>query len=264
MLEASLHERNAFVTLTYRQEDRPEGGSLYPAHLRDYLKRIRHKIGRIRYFASGEYGEGADQHPHYHLALFGAESCHRGSTRTDPWKRPCCPVCTLHAATWGHGYAFLGTLTDQSAAYLAGYVVKKSLKGKGEEELAGRHPEFTRMSNKPGIGAYIADEVASTLMEHNLEKLIEDVPVALRHGRKTMPLGTYLRKRIRERIGRSKNAPQIILDKLEAELQVVRETVMDAPQGFKENALREALIAKAHGSHIRAKALHSMKRKGSI
>lgn len=263
LLEASQYEHNAFVTLTYDEEHYPEGGSLCPADMRNYLKRLRKKLypRTFRYFGAGEYGEKSE-HPHYHLALFGTETCRRGSTALSRHGRACCENCTLHTETWGKGHVYLGSLTDQSAAYIVGYVTKKITNPKGEEELAGRHPEFARMSNRPGLGAGIMDEVASTLMQHRLEDVIEDVPLVLRHGKKLMPLGKYLRRRLRTRIGREANAPQSVLDKMEEEVRPVREAAFATAQsGFKELAFREALIAQEEGKTIRATRLHRLRNK---
>lgn len=78
-----------------------------------------------------------------------------------------------------------------------------------DPRLLGRHPEFARMSLKPGIGADMVDEVASTLMQFNLEDSAQgDVPSSLRHGTRMMPLGRYLTRRLRTRVGKEANAPQ--------------------------------------------------------
>lgn len=65
--EASLHERNAFVTLTY--EDAPP--ALVKEDLQKFFKRARHSFD-FRYFACGEYGE-ATHRPHYHALIFGQD-----------------------------------------------------------------------------------------------------------------------------------------------------------------------------------------------
>lgn len=262
MLEAQEHAENAFVTLTYSPENTPEDESLRPADLRNYFKRLRKKLEpvRFRYFAVGEYGKGGG-HPHYHIALFGTPTCRRNTTRLSRSGKPCCDICSLHANTWGMGHVFLGTLNEQSAAYTVGYVIKK-LYRKGEEENASRHPEFARMSNRPGIGAAAMDEVASTILNHNLETSMIDVPVALRHGKKILPLGKYLRRRLRTRLGRQANAPQEVLDQMEAEVSPLREAAFaTAQKGFKSIAFREALIKQNHGKIIRLQRLEQLNRR---
>ena len=71
--EASLHERNCLVTLTYDSEFLPPFGSLVPSDLQKFLKRLRKSLGAdIKFFACGEYGETGGR-PHYHLCLFNCD-----------------------------------------------------------------------------------------------------------------------------------------------------------------------------------------------
>ncbi|UDN67845.1 replication initiator protein [robinz microvirus RP_145] len=266
ILEASQHASNAFATITYNPENMPPDRSLDPGHLRNFLKRLRKNLApqRLRYFAAGEYGERS-QDPHYHLALFGTPSCKNGQTRLSRTDKPCCDICTLYTRTWGFGHVFLGELNDQSAAYTCGYVLKKITNKKGEENIAGRHPEFARMSNRPGLGAHVMDEVASTILENRLEDALEDVPSTLRHGKIIYPLGRYLRRRLRQRIGREPNAPQSILDKMEQEVLPLRQAAYaTARPGFKELAFREALISSVDGISIRQQHLHRLRNKQGI
>lgn len=228
ILEAALQKDNCFLTLTYDEKHAPKNGSLNPKHLQDFLKRFRKSVSplKVRYFGVGEYGDTTER-PHYHLALFGYPTCRRGSTLIRP-DRECCSVCTFVKRSWTFGNVYLGRLERESAGYIAGYVTKKLTRA-DDERLRGRHPEFARMSNRPGIGADMMDEVASTMLAvENLDD-IEDVPSALRHGSKLMPLGRYLRRRLRSRIGRSVDTPQSVMEKMEAELLPLREEARKAP-----------------------------------
>lgn len=126
----------------------------------------------------------------------------------------------IHEA-WGKGNIFLGDLNAQSAAYISGYVVKK-MTAKDDLRLQGRYPEFARMSLKPGIGAGAMDDVASALLQYTDEEL-EDVPGALRHGGKLMPLGRYLRARLRARIGREVKTPEAVQKAVEEAMQPLRD-----------------------------------------
>lgn len=191
MLESMKHEKSCFVTLTYADEHLPKDGSLNPKDLQDFLKRLRRAIEpfKIRYYAVGEYGETTFR-PHYHIALFGIS---RDSHDL------------IHNA-WGLGLIDSGrdNINKDSAQYICGYVTKKMTK-KDDPRLNGKHPEFARMSLKPGIGAGIVDDLVNVLTTSNGCEYIlrnSDVPMSLNHGEnKSWPLGRYIRRLLRERLG---------------------------------------------------------------
>lgn len=135
-------------------------------------------------------------------------------------------------------------LTFKSAAYIAGYVVKKMTRMQ-DTRLNGRWPEFARMSLRPGIGADAMWDVASAVMQHKLEKKPDfDVPVDLRHGSKTFPLGRYLRRLVRERIGLSAGAPPHVLEALRSGLLPVFAAVeIEAPKA--RGDLKRAMVQTA-------------------
>ena len=206
MLEAVLREDNAFVNLTYSEEHLPRVAStsvptLRPKDLTDWLKRLRRAIqpSKIRYYAVGEYGD-VSWRPHYHVALFGYPTCLRGGTRPNR-AGVCCPPCDLVRRSWGLGLVHLGSLERESAQYVCGYVTKKMTSPK-DDRLEGRYPEFARMSLRPGIGADAMHEIASQLLTYDLEKKLIDVPLSLRHGAHNLPLGRYLRRHLRELVGK--------------------------------------------------------------
>lgn len=94
---------------------------------------------------------------------------------------------------------------------------------KDDPRLAGRHPEFARMSLRPGIGADALHDVASALLEFNLEDRMADVPSALRHGGRLLPLGRYLRMKLRHLVGKDEKAPESTLLELQELLRPMRE-----------------------------------------
>lgn len=224
MLEGALYEDNAFVTLTYSDEFLPVDGSLEPVAVSLWLKRLREMYrqasGRkLRFYLVGEYGDETWR-PHYHVALFNFPSCARGRTLRDvrnrvAWRK-CCDWCRMVGESWGKGDIDIGALETKSAQYLAGYVVKK-MTSAADPRLMGRHREFARMSLRPGIGNDMMYEVASTLLQYNLEDR-PDVPIVLDHGKKSLPLGRHLRGKLREFIGRDKKAPPEVLEKWIAEM----------------------------------------------
>lgn len=221
MLEAMMHEESAFLTLTYSDEYCPLDGSVDPSVLRLFLDRLRKRIypRRFRYFAVGEYGDRS-QRPHYHAALFGFGSCLGGIAI----KGACqCENCLLVRETWGFGHVMLAELNIKTAQYVTGYVAKKLTKP-SDLRLQGRHPEFARMSLRPGIGAAAIPDVASVMMRYKLEDR-GDVPNALRHGKSELPLGRYLRRLLRKQVGLDENAPPEVLEALRQGLLPVYEAV---------------------------------------
>lgn len=133
--ESTLHDENAFITLTYKDELVPEFNSLSTEskknawqrpqdrnHLSKFFKRLRKKIGKFRYYAVGEYGDKT-QRPHYHACIFGhAFTEDRTILREQPfllWTNP------LLEEAWGNGMVSVGALNFTTAQYTAAYVTKK-------------------------------------------------------------------------------------------------------------------------------------------
>lgn len=230
-LEACNHTHKSFLTLTYSDEKLPKlpsgnGWTLRPQDLQGFLKRLRRRIEplKLRYFAVGEYGEKEGK-PHYHLATFGGSSCSYGRSRYSKIYDTCCDWCELCRSCWGFGHIFNGELNDITAGYVCGYVVKKMTAMDDVRLLSGQHPEFARMSLRPGIGADLMDDVASALMFNEFDG--EDVPGVLRHGMKMQPLGRYLRQRLRQRIGRDKSVPAVVVERMKDEMQPLRAFAFD-------------------------------------
>lgn len=217
-----MHKKNSFVTLTYAPE-KYNGNTLVPEHIQNWLKRLRSRIEpeRIRYYGVGEYG-GETQRPHYHVALFGL-GLFDGKLIED---------------TWSYGFVHIGELTFASAQYVAKYVTKADT-NKNDPRVAawlnGRHPEYPFMSRHPGIGATAISTIASTVTStFGAEKLAEDgdVPTHLRHGSRLLPLGRYLRKKLREKIGMDEKAPK---EKVEEFNQKMRDLFDEAYANYPYN-----------------------------
>lgn len=243
MLETLKHADNCFCTLSYADEFLPDGGNLSSRDLQLFLKRLRFRYaGKIRFFAVGEYGDDSER-PHYHVALFGYPNCRYGQSQYGRQRSKCCATCDFVADIWKKGNIFLGSLTQESAAYIAGYVTKK-MTSSGDPRLKGKVPEFARMSLRPGIGGSAMEEVADVVLRHSLRDRFGDVPNSLRHGGKELPLGRYLMQRVRVLSGYEKNAPQIVLDKIDAEMRPLRE----AARADNENpSLKARVIEKNSG-----------------
>lgn len=156
--EASMHEDNCFVTLTYSDEFLPSDGSLVYRDFQLFMKRLRKRLrgAKVRFFMCGEYGEQLSR-PHYHACLFGADF----SDRTLHSVRDGVRLYTSEELTsdWKLGHATVGDFNDQTAGYCSRYVLKKITGDAALEHyvdpLTGvvRVPEFCRCSVRPGIGA---------------------------------------------------------------------------------------------------------------
>lgn len=254
MLEAALHKDNVFVTLTYDDQNLPEDMCVWPRELQLFLKKLRKTSPPIRFFGVGEYGDESGR-PHYHLALFGYPPCHATITQKRDY---CCAACQNIKNSWGKGHIQVGTLETNSIQYVAGYINKKMTKA-SDPRLEGRAPEFARMSLRPGIGYNMMHEVANTLLEHNLENKLEDVPVTLQHGKKVYPLGRYLRRTLRTMIGREKNTPASVIQKAEAEMQPLREASFNSSTN-----LKTAVLEKSLGQRINIDARYNRQRKRNV
>lgn len=250
MLEKKLHADTCFVTLTYADEHLRISATGYPTldrlHLQHWLKRFRAAIAplKIRFYACGEYGEKSER-PHYHVAIFGFPMCTAGRTKKDVrTKRPlwetCCWKCKLIGDSWGLGDVDLGELNTDSAQYIAGYVTKKMTKA-DDSRLKGRYPEFGQPSLRPGIGAGFMPFVAEGInaLAVDLVEMEGDVPSSLRHGKRIMPLGRYLRRRLRLEVGLDASAPQVTLDRAQEALQPLRDRAFENSSSFKKEVLAE-------------------------
>lgn len=150
MHEASLYENNAFLTLTYRDEDLPPDNSLDKSHHQLFLKRLRKNREKLRFYHCGEYGSQTHR-PHYHSIIFNVEFPDRKFLKTTESGENLFTSETLDAL-WGHGDCYIGDVTFESAAYCARYVVDK-LTGPRKSEYGSLLPEYSTMSRRPGIGA---------------------------------------------------------------------------------------------------------------
>lgn len=248
MLEAYQHEKNAFVTLTYDDANLPADRSLCPRDLQLYLKRLRKAVSpsRFRFYAVGEYGDQTNR-PHYHVGFFGYPGCDNGRSVYRLGRGNCCYWCDLVRDTWGKGNIDVGELVPDSAQYLAGYVTKK-MTSKDDPRLMGRHPEFARQSNRPGIGAVAMQAVATVLLHYNRE----DVPLALAHGTKELPLGRYLRRKLREAMGKDVNCSPQELQEIAAEMQALRASWEASPEfSSKDASLIGYMSNHEHGQRLR-------------
>lgn len=158
MHEAQMHEQNSFVTLTYDDEHLPDNDSLDVRHWQSFAKRLRHAAGKFRFYNCGEYGDETNR-PHYHAILFGLaflEDRKLIAGHSDTLFQS-----ALLTKTWGKGHCSIGSVTTQSASYVARYAMKKRTGKLADKHYYGRKPEFSTMSRNPGIGSTWFDKYGS-------------------------------------------------------------------------------------------------------
>lgn len=140
---------NSFITLTYDDDHLPPNASLEYEHWQLFAKRCRKRF-KMRYLHCGEYGDEKHR-PHYHAILFGQDFA---ETRVPVTKRGehLVYASSLLADLWPYGKHEIGSMTLDSAQYVARYTLKKLTGEKGREHYGVRQPEYATMSNRPGIG----------------------------------------------------------------------------------------------------------------
>ena len=208
--EASCWDHNAFVTLTYDDEHLQKEcdwhGSLVPEHPRLFLRYLRRAMSGvqnapnsadkpIRFFGCGEYGS-LRKRAHYHLLLFNVrfEDNERYGERTYTNK--------LVSRLWKYGTHLIGDVTAASAAYVAGYTLKKVQAIDREKEYGlvnfetgeyvERGREFTMCSNRPGIGQYWYERYKRELRHGYVVADGSQVSVPPCYAKKLRDSGPYL------------------------------------------------------------------------
>lgn len=158
MHELQMHERAAFITLTYDEDSLPYPPSLSVLDWQLFAKRLRKNRHPFRFYMCGEYGD-KNRRPHYHAIIFGLDfpdqiiidKNHRGEALYDS---------PSLAKIWKHGMVRVAPVTFETCAYVARYVTKKITGEQALEHYTWTHndtdfflkPEFSLSSSQPGIG----------------------------------------------------------------------------------------------------------------
>jgi len=172
MHEAQMHEDNCVITLTYDDENIPNGETLIKSHFQKFMKRLRKSISplKIRFYHCGEYGDPDEQlpiprvekrigRPHYHAVIFGYQfndlQIHEQKATGDIY------TSEFLSQIWGKGFVTIMELNLSTAGYVARYITKKingDLKddyyirtNQTTGEIQTIQQEYSTMSNKPGI-----------------------------------------------------------------------------------------------------------------
>lgn len=251
ILESLTHDENAFITLTYDDDHVPARASLNPKDLQLFFKRLRLRH-KVRYYGVGEYG-GQTLRPHYHVACFGLGSCLRGGT--DLNIRSCCPRCDEIKEVWENGAVHVGELNPHSISYLSKYVTKRQNVLSREERKyrvqqweigEGKYPEFARMSLRPGIGAPAVSVLHSSISRSGADQDVfdGDVPHTFRYKMSLLPIGRYLRGKLREQKTGSKDLDSKVAKRFWLKMWALRKDGEVDPQRTSET-FRDYLVDKS-------------------
>lgn len=170
--EASMHEENCFITLTYNDEHINKSHSLLKSDFQNFMKKFRKKIEpeKVRYYMCGEYGENEGStelgRPHYHALIFNYDFSDKKFFK----KRGDNIIYTSETLEkiWGNGFTSVGSVSLASAGYVARYTMKKrtgQLAEAVDPETGLKHyerrdkdgeilsvlPEYNDMSRRPGV-----------------------------------------------------------------------------------------------------------------
>lgn len=153
--EASTHEKNCVVTLTYSDENLPPGGSIQPLAGPEFMKTLRdyerykrqkeymawHPDYAIKTYGCAEYGCNDprcgrawcthNMRPHYHIILFNHEFEDKKLAKVEDGKYYY--TSDILEQHWGKGGCQIMDMNFETAAYVARYVTKK-LTGPGKYE----------------------------------------------------------------------------------------------------------------------------------
>ena len=170
--EATLHDENCFITLTYDDDHLPANNSLDKREWQLFLKKFRERLApkKIRFFMCGEYGEKLSR-PHYHAIIFGWDA-----TDKEDWTmkndRPIYRSPFLEEV-WGNGICTVDEMNFDTANYTARYCMKKVNGEMAEDHYLRVHPitgecwqvepEFSLQSRRPGIGKAWYDKYKNDL-----------------------------------------------------------------------------------------------------
>lgn len=191
--EASLHEKNCVVTLTYSDENIPKGwwdksdekkpkwveapGTIDPDAGPAWMKRLRAKIqyereqlhkpwnpkDAIKTYGCAEYGCndpkcgrpwcGHNMRPHYHIILFNYDFPDKKVTQTTQGRNYY--TSQILEQTWGLGGCQIMDMNFETAAYVSRYVTKK-LSGPNWEKYESER--IKRGKQKHAYGAKLKEQ----------------------------------------------------------------------------------------------------------
>ena len=195
--EASMHEKNIFLTLTYNDESLKSPKLIY-SDVQNFIKKLRKrpysKDGQfvhksedpepMGFFVTGEYGEQTKR-PHWHLIVFNYEpndGMHKYTHVSGDVVKTSATIDKL----WGKGNAEYGPVNKETAGYCARYAAKKLTHGNdGEHE----YEPISKKSSKHAIG--------KTWLQKNFRDVFNYGKLVLEDGTE-VPIPRYYEKWLKE------------------------------------------------------------------
>lgn len=242
--EASLHEANSFLTLTYEDNKLPSDQGLSKREFQLFMKRLRRALepSTVRFFGCGEYG-GETKRPHYHLIVFGEDFARDRYVWAKNKHGQLLYRSPFAEVIWDLGYVWIGAVTPESAGYVARYALKKAQSYHSEDytridaetgEVVSVEPEFLLMSRRPGIGSGWWDKFQSDAFPSDFVII----------GGRKVPVPAYYRKKL---AGSSDGLVPATLD-------IDRKRAAYAARHSRDNTTERRLV-KDELAHLRARQL---------
>nr|QJB20095.1 MAG: replication initiator protein [Microvirus sp.] len=144
--EASMYEKNSFITLTYSDEHLKPRLDYRDFQL--FAKKLRKSTNeKIGYFVTGEYGE-LQKRPHWHAIIFNWSPGDARPKYTNG-RGDVVSSSTQLDTLWGKGICDAGSVTFESAGYCARYAAKKLVHGKDDQH---DYRPISKKSSRQAIG----------------------------------------------------------------------------------------------------------------
>jgi len=146
--EAKMHDSNIFLTLTYNEESLSSQELDY-RHWQLFMKKLRYNNPDryMPFMVTGEYGD-KNKRPHWHAILFNYQADDAKLKYTTERQEKVYESEEL-TKLWGKGNTEFGSVTIDSAGYVARYAAKKLVHGNDQDH--NFHP-IHRTSCKRAIG----------------------------------------------------------------------------------------------------------------
>ncbi len=145
--EAKMHDDNIFLTLTY-DDKHLESPVLIYEHFQLFMKALRNRVSqKVTFMVTGEYGK-LNKRPHWHAIIFNFAPTDFDYKYTTDLDHKVYKSKFLDSI-WKRGECEFGSVTMDSAGYVARYAAKKLVHGRDEDH---DYQPIHKVSSKRAIG----------------------------------------------------------------------------------------------------------------